>query len=201
VTTPRARRATGIVAGAVLAVGAALALSTVLWAGAWLGAQRLLPGTTVAGVEVGGMEIADARAAAWAAMDETLDRIVTLTHDDRRWRVTPRMLGGEQATRAAFETALASARSPSWIETARAGWVGGAPAVARDVAVVIMGARSVTGRTRGPPSRSALRRLSTAACRARRRALWPGTTSSPSGVQSMRASCAGRSSTSPRSST
>lgn len=84
----------GAVATAATLVGA---IAVTVVAGAWGGTlrqeSRLLPGTSIAGVDVGGATQDEAREQAAAAVAVSLDAPVTLTHRELSWSITPRELG------------------------------------------------------------------------------------------------------------
>ena len=116
-----ARRLSSRVGSARIAVGVGLALVVVL-AGTAYGAyrydgataERLLPGITVGGVDVGEMSRAEAIQAVQRAASGTLDRRLTVRADGRTWHVTPAELGTEAAVEAAIDRALAVSDRHSW---------------------------------------------------------------------------------------
>lgn len=107
-----------VVLGAVVA-------TTYSWAEGLEREQTLLPGTHVAGVDVGGLSVAEARQAVDERAAVRLDEPIVVTAEDARWRVTPRELGAEVASREAVEAALAEGASAGWWELASVRWFGG----------------------------------------------------------------------------
>lgn len=97
-----------MVAAAVAAGLAVLALAALAIIGATT-RDRLAPGTTVGGVDVGGKSVADARSALQQRFGGLLDRPVTLVREDRRWTLTP----GRSRVRVDIEAALDRARALS----------------------------------------------------------------------------------------
>lgn len=77
---------------------------------------RMLPGTTIAGVRVGGMDPEEAFAAVSDAIRPELDRPITVEWDERSWTVTPRELGARNNAADAVADALAAARASSFLE-------------------------------------------------------------------------------------
>lgn len=74
------------------------------------GYARIMPGVTVAGVDVGGSTAAEALDAVYARAAQELDREVTVTQGDHSFEVTLRDLGGRADVRAAIREALAVGR-------------------------------------------------------------------------------------------
>lgn len=102
----RGRLAVGV--GLLVAVLAlTLGVSTMAWGDGLREQQRLLPGTTVAGVDVGDETIDAAVVAVQEEIAADLDREVEVVHGDRSWTTSPRRLGAtsdaEQVVAAAFE--------------------------------------------------------------------------------------------------
>lgn len=112
-TTTSARRTSR--ARLIALVGAAMAVlllaggagMTMAWGDSLRDEQRLLPGTTIAGVDVGAQTVADAVADLRAQVADALDRPIEVTHGQRSWSTTPRALEAtsdvEQVAAAAFE--------------------------------------------------------------------------------------------------
>jgi lipoprotein-anchoring transpeptidase ErfK/SrfK len=100
----RAVAIVGIVAGVlVLALGGA-AFSAYRYESAH--ADRILPGVSVAGVDVGGMTRAEAVAAVRGGAAVHLGATMTVTAGDRTWTVTPQQLGQRAGVVAAVDQAL-----------------------------------------------------------------------------------------------
>lgn len=128
----RARLLGGVGVGVVVLLLAA-GLRTMAWGDGLAAQQRLLPGTTVAGVDVGDRTVADAVAALQERVATRLDRTIEVHHGDRTWTTTPRRLGAtsdlEQVVAAAFQRT----RRADVLDLARV-WLGVGGA-AHDVAV------------------------------------------------------------------
>jgi lipoprotein-anchoring transpeptidase ErfK/SrfK len=77
-------------------------------------AKRLMPGVTIAGVDVGEMSRAKAAQAVREVTDEELDREIAITVEDRAWHVTPGELGTKAKVAAALDVALGVNEEFSW---------------------------------------------------------------------------------------
>lgn len=92
---------------AVLVAVSVLGAVTMAWGSGMRAQERLLPGTTIAGVDVGAHTVQRAIATVQAEIAEDLDRPVEITHDGQRWTTSARRLGAttdvEQTVAAAFE--------------------------------------------------------------------------------------------------
>jgi lipoprotein-anchoring transpeptidase ErfK/SrfK len=114
-----------------------LGASTWAWGDSLRDEQRLLPGTTVASVEVGGSSVDDAVAAVEAHLAGQLDRVVTVTDGDRSWEISLRELGAETDATAVVEQAYARTVEATLTELARIRWGGNDAGVDLDVALAI----------------------------------------------------------------
>ena len=79
------------------------------------GADRILPGITIDGVEVGAMTRAEAIAAVRASTQPRLDAALTVEAAGRTWSATPKDLGVRADVRGAVDEALAISRSMSML--------------------------------------------------------------------------------------
>lgn len=115
------------VLGTVVLAVALVALATHTWASGLSDERRLLPGTTVAGVDVGSMSVDEAEQAVSEAFDARFDRPRTVAHDEdsQSWRVTPRELGATADAEAAVQEALAEGADAGLLELARIRWLNG----------------------------------------------------------------------------
>lgn len=86
--------------------------------------QALLPGTTVAGVDVSEQPVAAADALLRPGVDERLDRPIRLEHGDRSWTVTPRELDARDDLPEVLARAQAAVGSTAFRELARMRWQG-----------------------------------------------------------------------------
>ena len=80
---------------------------------------RLLPGMVIAGVDVGGMDEAEALAAVEDAIRPELDRTLELRWEDRSWGTTPRELGARDNSEHAVAQALAASEAASFLDRVR----------------------------------------------------------------------------------
>jgi hypothetical protein len=78
--------------------------------------NRMLPGVTVAGVDVGGMTRAEAMAAVKGVVLEDLDQPITVTAAGESWTITPAELGTRSDFREVVDQALALNEEYSWPE-------------------------------------------------------------------------------------
>jgi len=121
--------AAGIAAGAV-----AMAVRDVVEFRAALDG-RILPGATIAGVDVGGMTEEEALAAVQATIRPTLERTVALVRGDQRWETTPRDLGATDNSAALVAEALEAGPERTLLEMARLRWIDKEIDFDRDVAI------------------------------------------------------------------
>jgi lipoprotein-anchoring transpeptidase ErfK/SrfK len=96
---------------------------------------RILPGATVAGVDIGGMAPQEALKAVKRAVRPQLTRTIEVTWEDRSWEVTPKELGAESNARAAVDAALAASSETSFLEKTRMRVLGDELTFAGDVAI------------------------------------------------------------------
>lgn len=96
---------------------------------------RLLPGATVAGVEVGGLTRAEAVDAVAAAIRPQLDRSITVTWNDQTWDVTPRELGARNDAEHAVDAAIEASRDTSFLDRMQMKMLGDRLDFERDVAI------------------------------------------------------------------
>lgn len=112
-----------LVAGSIGAAVALLVLVGGAWTMAWGDSLRqqeiLLPGTTIAGVDVGETTVQQAFAAGQEQVAAALDQPVELTHGDRTWTTTPRALGATSDVEQVLADALERTRQASLVELAR----------------------------------------------------------------------------------
>ncbi|HYO61221.1 MAG TPA: L,D-transpeptidase/peptidoglycan binding protein [Actinomycetota bacterium] len=77
---------------------------------------RMLPGTTVAGVDVGGMDRDEALAAVRDAVRPQLRRSIEVEWEDRTWKVTPARIGAYTTAGRAVDVALAESADTSFFQ-------------------------------------------------------------------------------------
>ena len=80
---------------------------------------RILPGATIAGVDVGGMSRQRAMKAVRRALKPQMEREVKVTWKDHTWKVTPKELGARSDAAAAVERALAASGDVSMLDKAQ----------------------------------------------------------------------------------
>lgn len=138
-TAERPHRRTLVIAalGVLAFAGVVAVASTAAWGDGLRDEHRLLPGTTIAGVDVGGTDVSAAADAVRHAMEARLDTHVEVVHDDRHWRVTPRELGAAVDVDAAVAAALERTEQAGLLELAGAR-LGRLGAPGRDVEVEIL---------------------------------------------------------------
>lgn len=108
----------------VLAVGGAMGAATVAWGEQLRDEGRLLPGTTIATVPVGGQTADEALAAVGEHLDGRLDRELTFTDGTRSWTTTARDLGGTADAQAAVAAARERTETADFADLARLRWTG-----------------------------------------------------------------------------
>ena len=96
---------------------------------------RLLPGATVAGVEVGGLTRDQAVAAVAAAIRPQLDRSITVAWNEREWTATPRELGARNDAEQAVDAAIRASRETSFFERMQMKMLGDRLDFERNVAI------------------------------------------------------------------
>lgn len=107
---------------AVLAGVTLIAVASIAYAGydfARKYENKILPGATIAGVDVGGMTRAEATKAVRQAVRPQLQREVTVSAGKRTWTITPAELGARSTARRAVLAALAESRDTSFLEKTR----------------------------------------------------------------------------------
>ena len=142
-TSPRRRfvpafgRRTNIVlaslAGILLVAAAGVAWATLDYTNDHAG--RLLPGASIAGVDVGGFDRAEALAAVEEAIEPQLDRTVTIEWAKRSWTVTPRELGARNDAAPVVDQGLAAARATSFLDRMKMRVFGDSFDFDRDIAI------------------------------------------------------------------
>ena len=115
---PRPGRKTAIVAGVLFALlllaGGGAAYATMEYSERYEG--RVLPGSEVAGMAIGGMTEDQALEAVKAAIGPQLNREIELTWKKRSWTVTPEELGARSNARKVVKAALAASNDTSFFE-------------------------------------------------------------------------------------
>jgi lipoprotein-anchoring transpeptidase ErfK/SrfK len=96
---------------------------------------RLLPGASIAGVDVGALDRQEALDAVASAIQPQLDRTVTVEWAKRSWTVTPRDLGARNNAEAVVDQGLAAARATSFLDRMKMRVFGDAFDFERDIAI------------------------------------------------------------------
>ena len=125
--------ALAVLAGILVVTGAGAAWATYDYTNDYAG--KLLPGATVAGVDVGGMTPADAIEAAREAIRPQLDQVFTVGSGDGTWTVTPRELGARNDAEQAVAAAVEASRATSFIDRMEMKLFGDRLEFARDVGI------------------------------------------------------------------
>ncbi len=84
---------------------------------------RILPGASVAGVDVSGMTPKEALEAVQAEISPKLDRQITVGYKDQSWSATPAGLGASSNAKSAVRRAVAAGGGLSFVEQARMRWL------------------------------------------------------------------------------
>ena len=98
--------ALAIVAGVALLVGGGAAFAAIRYEHTH--ADRIMPGVSIAGIDVSGMTRAEAMDAVHASVAEQLSEPLTVTVDNDHWTVTPATLGRRAAVGVAVRQAFAA---------------------------------------------------------------------------------------------
>jgi lipoprotein-anchoring transpeptidase ErfK/SrfK len=99
--------------------------------------ERILPGTTIASVDVSEVSVEEALAAVSARLDDDLDRTITVTHGDVSWETSPRALGATHDLEDAVATAAAQADDLGFVDLVELRWLGSADGLSVDVTTTI----------------------------------------------------------------
>ena len=138
ITGWRPGRGTWLVGGMVVLLATLLVtagVTSLAWGSTLREEERLLPGTTVAGVDVGDQTVEEARAAVEAHLEPRLDRSVAVLHGDERWEVTARELGGTSDADEVLDRALERTMDAGITELTRMRWVGASIGPDLDIAL------------------------------------------------------------------
>jgi lipoprotein-anchoring transpeptidase ErfK/SrfK len=98
-------------------------------------AGKILPGSTVAGVDVGGMHGEEAIEAVKDAIAPQLNRKIKVTWRNRVWKVTPERLGARSNAQRMVEAALRASSRTSFMDKMKQGVFGDEFDFSRDVAI------------------------------------------------------------------
>ncbi|MGH2757478.1 MAG: peptidoglycan binding domain-containing protein, partial [Actinomycetota bacterium] len=98
-------------------------------------AGRLLPGASIAGVDVGALDREEALDAVAEVIEPQLDRTITVEWAQRSWTVTPRDLGARNNAAAVVDQGLAAARATSFLDRMKMRVLGDSFDFDRDIAI------------------------------------------------------------------
>ena len=125
--------ALAILAGVLVLGGAGAAWATLDYTNDFAG--RLLPGTDIAGVELGGLTFEQAVDEVHAAIRPELDRPITVRWEKRSWTVTPRELGARNDAEQAVAAAIEASRDASFLDRMKMKVLGEDLEFVREVAI------------------------------------------------------------------
>jgi lipoprotein-anchoring transpeptidase ErfK/SrfK len=108
--------------GLVLLVLAVLGVSTWSWADDLRTEGRLLPATSIDGVDVGGLTADEAVAALRDRVDGLLDRPITVVHGEERWQTSARALGASTNAERVVAAAVRRGQEASLVELTQRRW-------------------------------------------------------------------------------
>ncbi len=131
----RVRRTVAAVVAVVLVAAGVMTTGAVAFGQDLREGDRLLPGVTVAGVEVGGTTRAEATAAVTAVLDDHLDGEVVLVHDTDSWTTTPRELGATSDLELVLADAFAGTLDATLPELIATRWFGSTSQLALEVPI------------------------------------------------------------------
>ena len=119
----------------VLGAGAGLSITAASWGQELRDGEQLLPGVSVAGVDVGGASRTEATADVELALARHLDGPVTLTHEVGSWATTPRELGATTDLARVIDDAFSGTVEATLPELVATRWFGSTSQLALDVTV------------------------------------------------------------------
>lgn len=129
----RSKIALAALAGLLVLSGAGAAWATYDYTNDYAG--RLLPGATIAGVHVGGMDPTEAVETVREAIRPRLDQVFTISSGDDTWTVTPRELGARNDAEQAVAAAIDASRATSFIDRMQMKLLGDQLQFAQDVGI------------------------------------------------------------------
>ena len=118
-----------------LGVGGALSVSAASFGSELRDGDQLLPGVTVAGVEVGGLSRTEATDAVTSALATHLDGEVVVAHDAGRWTTTPRELNARTDLDEVIADAFSGTVDASLPELVATRWFGSTSQLNLDVTI------------------------------------------------------------------
>jgi lipoprotein-anchoring transpeptidase ErfK/SrfK len=136
----RPGRRTWLLGGLVVALVGLLAtagITTMAWGDTLRDEERLLPGTTIATVDVGDTTLTEAVAAVEEHLGPRLERGVELVHGERSWQVSAQDLGADTDAADVVAAAFERTRDASLADLARMRWAGAAIGPELDAAMTV----------------------------------------------------------------
>lgn len=106
--------AVGVLFGLMLLGGAGVSYATMEYSDDY--EDRLLPGLTIAGMPVGGMDRAEATNAVRTAIGPQLNRQIEVSWNKKDWSVTPKELGARSDVRKVVDAAFAASNDTTFFE-------------------------------------------------------------------------------------
>lgn len=97
--------------------------------------DKILPGATIAGIDVGGMSRREAVRAVKDEIGPQMRREINVEWRKQSWKVTPRQLGARSDAAAAVERALVASQDTSMFDKAQMRWLGKDLDFSEDVAL------------------------------------------------------------------
>jgi hypothetical protein len=96
---------------------------------------KILPGATVAGVDVGGMSEKQALRAVKRAVAPRLESTIAVGFGDREWEVTPKELKARSNAKSAVQAAVDASEAASWTDLAQMRFLDGELDLEEDVSI------------------------------------------------------------------
>ena len=125
----------GGLTGALTILLVAAGVTSLAWGSTLRDEGRLLPGTTIAGVDVGDKTQDEARAEIATHLEPRLDHEVTVVHDEQRWTTTPHELGASSDAEEIIDEAFERTLEAGVGELTRMRWAGASIGPELDVAL------------------------------------------------------------------
>ena len=127
----------GAAAGLLIVAAIVVVLTTRAFAEGIAEDERLLPGVTVGGVDVGELTVSEARDVVAAEVERRLDHEVAVRDSDEAWTVTARELGATADVDAAVGDAARASTEAGWVTLGRIRWLGQSSSTAIDLPLEI----------------------------------------------------------------
>lgn len=109
----------------IVALAVVVVLASLIGADYALSYNRIHPGISVAGVEVGGLKVADATAAIDSGLTKSIDETIAVTSADKVWEASPAIVGLSYDATGLAEAAYDVGKTDRVIADRFAAWFGG----------------------------------------------------------------------------